>query len=226
MGLENGDKMRSNRVVFPILGSSTKKVALSGKDANKLKVGYVRVSTIGQNTARQEVLMQELGVERVFIDRQSGKDTSRPELQKLLEFVREGDVVVVESISRFARCTKDLLELIEQLTAKGVEFISKKESLDTSTPSGRFVLTIFGAVAQLEREYLLQRQKEGIAIAKQEGKYKGRKPLERPGQETVIASWRNGEITAVEAMRKLQMSKTTFYRRVQNQKMKEGVKHE
>ncbi len=153
-------------------------------------------------------------IKRVFIDRQSGKDTSRPELQRLLEFVREGDTVVVESISRFARCTKDLLELIEQLTAKGVEFISKKESLDTSTPSGRFVLTIFGAVAQLEREYLLQRQKEGIAIAKQEGKYKGRKPLERTGQDAVMASWRNGEITAVEAMRTLKMSKTTFYRRV------------
>ena len=89
-----------------------------------------------------------------------------------------------------------------------------KESLDTSTPSGRFVLTIFGAVAQLEREYLLQRQKEGIAIAKQAGTYNGRKPLERAGQDTVIASWRSGEITAVEAMRTLKMSKTTFYRRV------------
>lgn len=180
-----------------------------------LKVGYVRVSTVGQNTARQEVLMKELGVERVFIDRQSGKDTSRPELQKLLEFVREGDTVIVESISRFARNTRDLLDLVEQLTVKGVEFISKKESLDTTTPSGRFVLTIFAAVAQLEREYLLQRQKEGITIAKQEGKYKGRKPLERPNQDAVIASWRNGEITAVEAMRTLQLSKTTFYRRVQ-----------
>ena len=87
-------------------------------------------------------------------------------------------------------------------------------TLLTSTPSGRFVLTIFGAVAQLEREYLLQRQKEGIAIAKQEGKYTGRKPLDRPGQDAVLASWRNGEITAVEAMQRLQMSKTTFYRRV------------
>ena len=179
-----------------------------------MKVGYVRVSTVGQNTARQEVLMQELGVERVLIDRQSGKDTSRPELQRLLEFVREGDTVVVESISRFARCTKDLLELIEQLTTKGVEFISKKESLDTSTPSGRFVLTIFGAVAQLEREYLLQRQKEGIAIAKQEGKYKGRKPIECPEFTTVVMQWRAGEIMAVEAMRRLGMSSSTFYRKI------------
>lgn len=163
--------------------------------------------------------MQELGVDRVFIDRQSGKDTSRPELKRMMDFVREGDVVIVESISRFARNTRDLLELVEQLTDKKVEFISKKESLDTSTPSGRFVLTIFGAVAQLEREYLLQRQKEGIAIAKQEGKYKGRKPIDRPDLNLVVASWQKGEITAVEAMRRLKISKTTFYRIVREKKL-------
>lgn len=163
--------------------------------------------------------MQELGVDRVFIDRQSGKDTSRPELKRMMDFVREGDVVIVESISRFARNTRDLLELVEQLAEKKVEFISKKESLDTSTPSGRFVLTIFGAVAQLEREYLLQRQKEGIAIAKQEGKYKGRKPIERPDMNLVVASWQKGEITAVEAMRRLKISKTTFYRIVREKNL-------
>lgn len=179
-----------------------------------MKVGYVRVSTQGQNTARQEVLMQELGVERIFIDRQSGKNTSRPELKKMMEFVREGDAVIVESISRFARCTRDLLELVEQLSAKGVEFVSKKEALDTSTPSGRFVLTIFGAVAQLEREYLLQRQREGIEIAKQEGKYQGRKPLDRPEYDKVVSAWERGEITAVAAMRELDMSRTTFYRKL------------
>ena len=179
----------------------------------------MRVSSLTQNTARQEVLMQELGVNRVFIDRQSGKDTSRPELKRMMDFVREGDVVIVESISRFARNTRDLLELVEQLTEKKVEFISKKEALDTSTPSGRFVLTIFGAVAQLEREYLLQRQKEGIAIAKQEGKYKGRKPIERPDLNLVVASWQKGEITAVEAMRRLKISKTTFYRIVREKNL-------
>lgn len=83
-----------------------------------------------------------------------------------MNFVREGDVVIVESISRFARNTKDLLELVDQLTEKQVEFISKKEAIDTTTPTGKFMLTVFGAVAELEREYILQRQKEGIAIAK------------------------------------------------------------
>ena len=162
-------------------------------------------------------MMEDQKVEKVFIDKASGKNVDRKDFKAMMAFVRAGDTVIVESISRIARNTRDLLELVEQLTVKGVEFISKKESLDTATPSGRFVLTIFGAVAQLEREYLLQRQKEGIAIAKQDGKYKGRKPLERANQDAVITSWRNGEITAVEAMQTLQLSKTTFYRRVREQ---------
>lgn len=143
-------------------------------------IGYIRISTTDQNTARQEVLMKELGAEQVFIDRMSGKNTDRPELKRMMNFVREGDTVIVESISRFARNTKDLLELVEQLTKKRVEFVSKKEAIDTSTPTGKFMLTVFGAVAELEREYILQRQREGIAIAKQNGVYKGRKPIEHP----------------------------------------------
>ena len=126
-----------------------------------MKIGYIRISTTDQNTARQEVLMKELNVEQVFIDRMSGKNIDRPELKKMMSFVREGDTVIVESISRFARNTKDLLDLVEQLTAKRVEFISKKEAIDTTTPTGKFMLTVFGAVAELEREYILQRQREG-----------------------------------------------------------------
>ena len=112
-----------------------------------MKIGYIRISTTDQNTARQEVLMKELGAEQVFIDRMSGKNTDRPELKRMMSFVREGDTVIVESISRFARNTKDLLELVEQLTKKRVEFVSKKEAIDTSTPTGKFMLTVFGAVA-------------------------------------------------------------------------------
>ena len=108
-----------------------------------------------QNTIRQEVLMESLGVDEVYIDRMSGKNTNRPELQRMMEYVRYGDTVIVESISRFARNTHDLLELVERLTAKGVEFVSKKEAIDTTTPTGKFMLTIFGAVAELEREYVV-----------------------------------------------------------------------
>ena len=179
-----------------------------------MKIGYVRVSTEEQNTARQEALMEALNVDEIFIDKISGKSRERPELQRMLTFVRKGDVVVVESISRFARNTKDLLELVEQLTAKGVEFVSKKEAIDTTTPTGKFMLTIFGAVAELEREYILQRQSEGIAIAKEQGVYKGRQPIVRPDFEQIVKLWRGGKLTAVEAQRRLDMKPSTFYRRV------------
>ena len=106
--------------------------------------------------------MKILGVDEIYIDRMSGKNTERPELKRMLSFVRQGDTVIVESISRFARNTRDLLELVDLLTAKGVEFVSQKEAIDTATPTGKFMLTVFGAVAELEREYILQRQREGI----------------------------------------------------------------
>lgn len=177
-------------------------------------VGYIRVSTQEQNTIRQEVLMESLGVEILFIDKASGKNTERPELTRMMEFVRQGDTIVVESISRFARNTRDLLELVERLTAKGVEFVSRKEAIDTTTPSGKFMLTIFGAVAELEREYILQRQKEGIAIAKANGIYKGRPPVPCPDFDRVVTLWQSGEITAAEAARRLKISPSTFYRKL------------
>ena len=186
-----------------------------------IKIGYIRVSTAEQNTARQEVLMEELGVDMVFIDRASGKNAQRPELARMLEFVRKGDTVVVEAISRFARNTRDLLELVERLTTKGVEFVSRKEAIDTTTPSGKFMLTIFGAVAELEREYILQRQKEGIAIAKANGTYKGRPPTICPDFDRVVTQWQSGEITAQEASRRLGISPSTFYR-----KLKGGRQHD
>ena len=179
-----------------------------------MKIGYVRVSTEEQNTARQEIMLRELGVDELFVDRASGKNADRPELNRMMNFVRRGDTVIVESISRFARNTRDLLDLVERLTEKQVEFVSRKEAIDTTTPTGKFMLTVFGAVAELEREYILQRQREGIVIAKDNGVYKGRKPIQPPELEKVIVKWRRGEITAAEAMRQLGMSKSTFYRRV------------
>ena len=179
-----------------------------------MRIGYIRVSTQEQNTIRQEVLMKNLGVDGIYIDRVSGKNTDRSELKKMLEFVRQGDTVIVESISRFARNTKDLLDLVDRLTAKGVEFISQKEAIDTSTPAGKFMLTVFAAVAQLERDYLLQRQAEGVAQAKAQGKYKGRKPKALPNADKVMDKWRKGELTAVAAMKEIGISKSTLYRLV------------
>ena len=179
-----------------------------------MKIGYVRVSTEEQNTARQEVLLHELGVDEIFIDKASGKNPDRPELKRMMDYVRKGDTVIVESISRFARNTRDLLELTEQLTAKEVEFVSKKETIDTTTPTGKFMLTVFAAVAELEREYILQRQREGIAIAKQQRRYTGRKPLPVPDNfESVVSRWKRGEITAREAMKRTGLKPNTFYRK-------------
>lgn len=183
-----------------------------------MKIGYVRVSTEEQNTARQEIMLRELGVDELFVDRASGKNADRPELNRMMNFVRRGDTVIVESISRFARNTRDLLDLVEQLTAKQVEFVSRKEAIDTTTPTGKFMLTVFAAVAELEREYILQRQREGIAIAKLQGKYRGRPPKVYPDFERIAARWQKGEIIAVQAMKQLGMSKTRFYERVKRLK--------
>ena len=183
-----------------------------------MKIGYIRVSTEEQNTARQEILLRDLGVDELFIDKASGKNANRPELARMMNYVRRGDTVIVESISRFARNTRDLLDLVEQLTAKQVEFVSRKEAIDTTTPTGKFMLTVFAAVAELEREYILQRQREGIAIAKQQGKYRVRPPKAYPDFERIAARWQKGEITAVQAMKQLGMSKTRFYERVKRLK--------
>ena len=185
-----------------------------------MKIGYIRVSTEGQSVARQEELMRQIGAEKIYTDLASGTGAKRPKLEEMLTFVREGDTVVVESISRLARSTKDLLELVAALEAKGVELISQKEAIDTSTPTGRFMLTVFGAVAELERGYMLERQREGIAQAKKAGKYKGRLPirLDEKHWREVYGRWQAGEITAVRAQKKLGVSASTFYRLARREK--------
>ncbi|WP_302955063.1 recombinase family protein [Faecalitalea cylindroides] len=184
-----------------------------------MRIGYVRVSTEQQHTERQQVILNEMDVDKMFVDRCSGKNMNRPQLQEMLSFSRAGDVIVVESISRFARSTRDLLHLIDVLTKKDVQFISKKESLDTSTPSGRFMLTVFGALAELERDQLRQRQLEGISIAKNNGAYHGRKRMVNSEFDRIYAEWIEGRITATQAMKKLSWSKSTFYRRVKERKI-------
>lgn len=176
-----------------------------------MRIGYIRVSTAEQNTLRQEVLMETLKVDEIFIDKISGKNTNRPELQKMLYFVRKGDTLIVESISRFARNTRDLLELVDTLSTKEVAFVSQKENIDTTTPTGRFMVTVFAAVAELEREYILQRQREGIEIAKQHGKYNGRKPYNILNH-SAYEKWSSGEITATKAAKLLGVSRSTLYR--------------
>ena len=181
-----------------------------------MKIGYARVSTEAQETARQTRAFEELGIDKVFIDKASGKNAEREQLKAMLQFIREGDVVTVESISRIARNTKDLLNIVDGIKAKGADFVSLKESIDTSNQQGKFMLTIFGAMAELERECILQRTREGVAIAKEQNKYKGKPKMkiDEAALRREVKRWRDGLQTATEAMKALNLKPNTFYRRV------------
>ena len=138
-----------------------------------MKIAYIRVSTVEQNEARQLEAMKSKSIDKYFTEKVSAKDTNRPQLQAMLDFVREGDIIYIHDFSRLARNTADLLKIVEYLNDKGVTLISNKENIDTGTPTGKLMLTMIGAIAEFERANLLERQKEGIAIAKREGKFKG-----------------------------------------------------
>lgn len=138
-----------------------------------MRVAYVRVSTVEQNESRQIEALEKHDIEKWFTEKVSGKDTNRPQLQAMLDFVRDGDTIYIHDLSRLARSTKDLLDIVEKLNAKGVHLVSNKENIDSSTPTGKLMLTMIGAIAEFERQNLLERQREGIAIAKREGKFKG-----------------------------------------------------
>ena len=152
-----------------------------------MNIAYIRVSTVEQNEQRQIEAMKPFTIEKWFIEKISAKDTNRPKLQELLEFAREGDTIHVHDFSRLARSTKDLLDIVEQLTQKNIYLVSNKENIDTSTPTGKLMLTMIGAINEFERYNLLERQREGIAIAKRNGKYTGGK---RKNVPSVIYVWK------------------------------------
>ena len=181
-----------------------------------MKCFYARVSTQEQNEARQEAAAKAAECEKVFLDKASGKNAERKALKEMLSFVRQGDVVIVSEISRLARNTTDLLSIVNQLNEKGVEFVSLKENIDTTTPTGKFMLTIFAAMAEMERETILQRQAEGIAEAKKAGKYQGRKPMniDKKKFSAACKEWRAGDRTAVSVQKEFDMTATTFYKKV------------
>jgi DNA invertase Pin-like site-specific DNA recombinase len=188
-----------------------------------MKVGYVRVSTVEQNPARQIEIMKSFGVEKTYTDKISGKDTKRPQFNEMLSFLREGDVLYVESFSRLSRSTRDLLSTVATLTDRGVNLVSDKEKVDTTTPQGRFMLTVFAALSELERENILERQREGVEIAKTEGKYKGRKPL--PASDrffTVAKSWAAGNLALKQAIEESGMSSSTFFRKCKQYEICKG----
>lgn len=177
-----------------------------------MNIAYVRVSTVEQNEQRQLEGLKKYEIDKWFTEKVSAKDTKRPELQAMLEFAREGDVIYVWDFSRLARSTKDLLEIVELMEEKKIHLKSIKENLDTSTPTGRLMLTMIGAISEFERSNMLERQREGIAIAKAEGKYKGRPEIDYPENwKEVYDKWKVRKITAVKAMELTELKKNTFY---------------
>ena len=180
-----------------------------------MRIGYERVSSETQSILRQEDMMLTQNIDKVYMEKISGKDRNRPKLKQMLEALQEGDVLIVESISRLSRSTRDFLNILNELQEKGVTLISLKENLDTQTPTGRFMINIFASLAQLEREQLLLRQKEGIASQRARGIYKGGRPrveIDSKLLEQVRVRWLRREIYWYEAIVELGVSKATFYR--------------
>ena len=180
-----------------------------------MKIGYVRVSTVEQHEERQKIeLTQKAQAERIFMDKLSGKNTERPQLHAMIDFAREGDTVYVSEFSRLARSTKDLLDIVQKLKEKQVQVISLKENFDTSTPAGELAMTLFAAIATFERKIMLERQKEGIAIARAKGVYKGRQRKHKPANwEELVQKYQHREIRSIRQLMKIcQCSRPTIYK--------------
>lgn len=180
-----------------------------GKGKN---IAYIRVSTIEQNEARQRAALEKYNIDQWFTEKASGKDTNRPKLQAMLEYIRDDDTVYVEEFSRLGRSTADLLAIVRQIEEKNAKFISLKEQFDTTTPAGRLQMTMMAAIAEFERDMILERQREGIAIAKAAGKYKGRKAIIIPNIGEYYEKYMTRQGTKVSIATELGISRTTLDR--------------
>ena len=175
-----------------------------------MKIAYVRVSTVEQNEARQIESLTQYGIDKWYQEKVSAKDTNRPQFQEMINFAREGDTIFIHDFSRIARSTKDLLDIAEQLEAKGIHLVSTKENIDTNTPTGKLMLTMIGAINEFERANLLERQREGISIAVKEGKYKGRKAVNIDDFAAHYARYKAREVSKAQLAAELDISRPTL----------------
>lgn len=175
------------------------------------RIGYIRVSTLDQNPDRQ---LEGAQVSKVFTDKASGKDTQRPQLDALLGYVREGDTLVVHSMDRLARNLDDLRRLVQQLTGRGVRIEFVKEGLTFTgedSPMANLLLSVMGAFAEFERELIRERQREGIALAKQRGAYRGRKPALSNAQAAELRRRAEAREPKAALAREFGISRATLY---------------
>ena len=185
-------------------------------------IAYVRVSTAEQNEARQIEALKKHNIDKWFTEKVSGKNMNRPQLEAMLDYVREGDTVYIHDFSRLARSTKDLLTIVEKLQNKKVHLVSNKENLDTSTPTGKLMLTMIAAINEFERENLLERQREGIAIAKEQGKFKGGQ-VTRIDDKTFTEAYeryQRRELTKTQLAAELKISRPTLDKLIKDKGLK------
>lgn len=183
-------------------------------------VAYIRVSTLEQNTARQVEAFRQAGIEinKTFEEHISGKDRNRPQLEAMMEYVREGDMVYIESYSRLARNTRDLLNLVHELEEKGVHVRSLKENFDTSTPQGKLMITIMQGIAQFERDLIKERQAEGIALAKEAGKFQKPKTEKPANWKELYEQYRTRNLQAKALAEQLGISRALLYKWINEEK--------
>ncbi len=176
------------------------------------RIAYIRVSSEQQHLERQIENLKKYDIEKWFEEKVSGKNTDRPKLNEMLEYIRSGDTVYIHSFDRLARNTKDLLDIVELLEKKDVTLVSTKENIDTSTPTGKLMLTMIGAIATFERELIRERQAEGIKIAKEKGKFKGRqvKRIDDSLLLTEFEKYKKREISKKQLAENLNISRPTL----------------
>ncbi|MFJ7738872.1 recombinase family protein [Lysinibacillus sp. NPDC097287] len=186
--------------------------------------GYMRVSTVEQNLDRQKEALLEAGCEKIFEEKVTGTKRERPELNKMLEQLREGDTVIIKDLTRLSRSTKDLIELVALFEEKGVNLISLNESwLDTTTPQGKLLFTIFSGLSQFERDLISERTKEGVKAAKAKGKQIGRKATDKDDIDYALHLIDTGKMNIKEASEKIGVSRMTLHRYIKKREEAKGT---
>ncbi len=186
-----------------------------------MKIGYARVSTQEQNLDRQLDNLKAQGVERIFQEKMTGTKAHRPEYDKMLETLRQGDTLIVNSFSRLSRSTKDLLEAVERLTANGVNLISLKEQLDTTTATGKMMLTMLSALSQFERDIIAERTKDGLKAAKARGRQGGRPRTDKAKIEKALTLYDANTMSISDIAKATGISTATINRAIATRKQQE-----
>lgn len=174
--------------------------------------GYARVSTEQQNLDRQLDMLHSYGVDFIYNEKMTGTKRERPELNKLLDRVTEGDTVAIESLSRLGRSTKDLIALVELFEGRGVHLVSLKESIDTSSPTGKLLFTLMSALAQFERDVIADRTREGLKSARARGRQGGRPRADQKKVRQAVKLYQAGQHTIREIEELTGVKKSTLYR--------------